>query len=193
MKLSIPGEFAAIVEEIAPGENTFEENGEIFASAIGLPVIDKEKRCLKINAFKPLRQLKRGDIVTAEVIELYDQIAQVQILEVEGTGRVALASKSAFIRISELQKGFVDFLRDHIRAGDYLRAKVIDVTDLGTYITIVFPEYGVIKALCSHCRSIMKQNGSTFTCPECASVEQRKTPMVNAPIKTTREANDNSY
>ncbi len=181
IKLALPGEFAAIVEEIAPGENTFEENGEIYSATIGIPTINKEKRTLGIKSIKPLAALRRGDIIIGEIVELFESIAQVEISSVEGNKRTALANKHAFLRISELEKGFVEQLRDHIKTGDVLRAKVIEVNDLGTYLTIAFPEYGVIKACCSRCRNYMElqRDGYTFACKECGSKEQRKTPTEN--------------
>ncbi|MFH0713995.1 MAG: exosome complex RNA-binding protein Csl4 [Candidatus Micrarchaeota archaeon] len=180
MKLAVPGEFAGIVEEIAPGENTFEDNGAVYSTLIGVPVIDKARRTLGINPVKQVKPLEKGDIVIAVVSDLYDQIAQVKIIEVEGTSRTSLASKSVFIRISELQRGYVDFLRDHIRVGDVLKGKIIEVNDLGTYLTIAYPEYGVLSARCSHCRAEMNKNGSNFTCPECGSKETRKTIITNS-------------
>ncbi len=177
MKLAVPGEFGGIVEEIAPGENTFEENGAVYSYVVGVPVVDKAKRALGVKAVKQVKPLRKGDVVTAVVSELYDKIAQVEILSIEGDARTALGSTFAYIRISELQSGYVEQLRDHIKIGDVLRAKVIEVTDLGTYLSIAYPEYGVVSALCSRCRGDTKRTGSTFTCIDCGSVEMRKTAV----------------
>lgn len=176
--ITVPGEFAAITEEIAPGENTFEDNGSIYASGIGIPAIDAKKRTLSIRQFKNVRSLQRGDVVIAMVADLYDSAAQLHIISVEGKGRVAVPDKVAFMRISEIQKGYVEQLRDHIRIGDVLRAEVIDVTDLGTNLSISRPEFGVIEARCTRCRGDMQRTGPMFTCTQCKAKEQRKAAQV---------------
>ncbi len=179
MVITIPGEFAGISEEISPGFNTFEENGSIYSSVVGEPVVDKTKRVISIKRPCIVKPLRRGDIVIAFVSDIYDQIAQVRIASVESKHNIAVSSKVAFIRISEIDEGYVEQLRDHLKIGDYLRAKIIDVTDLGTYISIIEPELGVITAFCSSCRSEMQQNGSTFTCKECKTQEKRKAAQTN--------------
>ncbi len=183
-QITVPGEFAAITEEIAPGDNTFEDNGSIYASGIGVPVIDTKKRTLSVQQFKNVKPLARGDVVIAMVADIYESAAQTHIISVENNNaesnkeRTAIPDKVAFIRISEIQQGYVEQLRDHIRIGDVLRAEVIDVTDLGTNLSISSPEFGVIDARCSRCRGETTRAGSTFTCNDCGSKEQRKTPQV---------------
>ncbi|MFH1247246.1 MAG: exosome complex RNA-binding protein Csl4 [Candidatus Micrarchaeota archaeon] len=175
--ITVPGEFAGITEEIAPGENTFEDNGSVYASGIGVPVIDKAKRSLSVKQLKNVKPLLRGDIVVALVAEIYDSAAQLHIMYVENADktRTAIPDKVAFMRISEIQSGYVEQLRDHVRIGDVIRAKVIEVNDLGTNLSILNPDLGVIKAICTRCRGEMQQTGSTFTCNDCGSKEQRKT------------------
>ncbi len=178
MGIAIPGDFGGITEEITAGENAFEENGSVYSCAVGVPLIDKAKRTLSVKSFKQLKPLARGDIAIAFVREVFDQVAQVEILKVEGDGKTVLGSPVAFLRISEVQRSYVENLRDHLRVGDYIRAKVIDVTDLGVNISIALPEFGVVKAVCTRCRGDMEKTGATFTCLECGSREQRKAAQV---------------
>lgn len=172
--VTVPGEFAGITEEIAPGNNTFEDNGSIYSSGVGVPVVDTKKRALSVQQFKNIKALSSGDVVIAMVAELYESAAQLHILSVEGKGRTAVPDKVAFMRISEIQQGYVEQMRDHIRIGDVLRAEVIEVTDLGTKLSISLPELGVIAAACTRCRGETTRTGSMFTCQQCGTKEQRK-------------------
>ncbi|MBI4406767.1 exosome complex RNA-binding protein Csl4 [Candidatus Micrarchaeota archaeon] len=177
--LTLPGEFAGIAEEIAPDKNTFEENGNIYSSVIGLPVINKAKRSVSVQAFNKVKPLSPGDIIVGFVSEIYDQIAQVRIISVEGRERTAVHNVVAFIRISEIIKSYVENFRDHLRTGDYLRAEVIEITDLGTYLSISKPELGVVKAFCSRCRGETEKKESVFLCRECGFRERRKAAITD--------------
>ncbi len=176
--LTLPGEFAGIAEEIAADKNTFEENGSIYSSVVGSPAINKAKRFVSVLAAKKVKPLSPGDVVIGIVSEIYDQIAQVRINRVEGKERTAVHSIVAFIRISEIMKSYVENFRDHLKTGDYIRAEVINITDLGTYLSILKPELGVVKAFCSHCRGETDKNGSVFVCRNCDFRERRKAALL---------------
>lgn len=176
--LAVPGEFAGVTEEIAAGENTFEDNGAIYTATVGFPVVDKAKRTFNIKAPKTVKPLARGDVILGIVREIFDSVSQVEIIDVEGDKRTAISDKTAFLRVSEIDTSYVESIRDYIRIGDVIRAKVIEVTDLGTKITIAFPEYGVVQGRCTKCRGDMDQNGYNFTCTQCGSKEQRKAAQV---------------
>ncbi len=173
-KLVLPGQSIGISEEAAPGNGTFEDDGVICATVAGTIEIDSKRRVSVKAANKGLRQLQHGDDVYAVIHDIYASIALVQLTPMLTNSRIAMGNSFAFIRISEIQRGFVEEFRDYLRIGDVLKAKIKEVTPLGTYITVMEPGLGVIKAFCSRCRTELKISGTTLTCPQCGNKEYRK-------------------
>lgn len=169
----LPGNSLGISEEGAPGNGAFEEDGTIYASVVGAQQVDSQRR-LSVKAVKELRALRQGDEVYAVIHDIYDQIALVEITTAPADCRIAVGNTYAFIRISEIQRGFVDRFRDYLRIGDVLKARIKDVTPLGTYITIMDQGLGVVQGFCTKCRTQLNKTGTYFTCPNCGNKENRK-------------------
>ena len=66
-KQKIPGEKIALIEEYLPGENTFEEDDSIRATAIGDIQLDASDRLASINRHKQITVPKVGDIIIGVV------------------------------------------------------------------------------------------------------------------------------
>lgn len=174
----IPGEFLSIEEELASAHGTYTENGNVYSNVIGIRKDDNEKRTVSVQPATNLKLISKGDEITAIVQDIYESIALIQFTPVPGKQRIAYGNSYAYLRISELAGGYVEQFRDLVRIGDILKARIVDVKDMGIYITIKDPDLGVIKAYCSHCRHQLKmQDNSPFmTCPKCHNRERRKTP-----------------
>ena len=174
-----------VSEEFVGGPGTFEEDGKIYAVAAGASGEDSQRR-LAVGAPRTVRPLAHGDLVYGIIQDLYDSIALVEFALVpqqaeksaadSNSGKVFPASESrmAFLRISELTQGYVERLRDHIRIGDMLRARILEVKSLGIYLTIKDRDLGVVRAFCSYCRTELVDDGREFKCSYCGSQEQRK-------------------
>lgn len=165
-KITIPGHLLGAVEEFEPGAGAFEEDGQVYSGIVGKPELDKDHRMGVVGPFRT-EKLKRGDSVYAEVKDLYDQIA---LLEFQPLTRKAAHSTYAFMRISEVAKGYTQRLSDALRIGDFVKAEVIDIKPLGIYLSMAAPHLGVVRAFCGLCRGEIRAG----TCTKCRSHERRK-------------------
>ncbi|MBI5636050.1 exosome complex RNA-binding protein Csl4 [Candidatus Micrarchaeota archaeon] len=171
----LPGEFLSTDEESTGEQGTFEDKGSIYASVYGKSVVDVKKRSVSIDAAGKLRKLLRGDVVIGKIHEIYDSAALVNFEPIEDSGeRIASFDSSGFLKVSELADAYVQSMRDLIKVGDYIKAKVLDPSPLGITLTIKERGLGVVKAYCSYCRTQLSQKGVNLTCPKCHSVERRK-------------------
>lgn len=175
---AVPGDFLGVAEEFAPGSATFEdEQGRIYASAFGSKQEDPRARSVGVSPRKLARPLAPGDLVYARVTDLYESMARLEFAAVPAKHVYPAGSGSAFMRISEMERGYVERLRDAISTGDIVRARVVDIKPLGIYLTMKEGDLGVVRAFCSRDRSAMAPQGRTFVCPECGRREGRKTPQ----------------
>lgn len=174
-----PGDSLGVSEEFVAGPGTFEENGKIYSMFYGVAERDSQERKISVKGRKEVRPLKEGDLVYGVVQQLYEAMTLVRFTPVVQGNEVPSGGDSAFIRISELQNGYVERLRDCVRTGDFLKARVLSISPLATYLTMKERDLGVVRALCSMCRAEMKpaQGGGLFVCPSCGSREERKTPL----------------
>lgn len=175
-EIVFPGAELGISEEFVAGPGTFEEKGRIYSLFWGELERDGKARKVSVRGRRVVRPLKPGDFVYAVVHQLYEAMTMVKFAPVlQGNERPANGD-TAFIRISELQNGYVERLRDCVRVGDVLKARVAQISPLATYLSIKDRELGVLKALCSLCRAEMELQGRVFACPSCGSREERKIP-----------------
>lgn len=189
-KIFSPGEFISYSEEYGAGQNAFEDDDKVYASAVGKLVEDKVRRRAGIASLKKIRLIKEGDLVDARVEDVYEQIALLSFEPVQGGKEerkrieaevIASFTNTAYLRVSELRDEFVEGFRDNIGIGDILKARVREVTSMGIYLTITDEDLGVTRAFCSNCRKELKQQaGEQWFCAECGRTEYRKTPFVKS-------------
>ncbi|MGC9114183.1 MAG: exosome complex RNA-binding protein Csl4 [Candidatus Micrarchaeia archaeon] len=177
----LPGDFMATVEESLGGEGTFEEDGRVYAAVRGNAVCDVRSRSVAVAAPLIARPLREGDLCYAVVHDLFDMVALLKFQPADFKGvRVASHNSSAFLRISEVQRGYTEDFRDFLRIGDVLRARVKEITSLGIYLTIADNDLGVVRAFCSNCRHEMQLRGRVFVCSNCGNREGRKLALAQA-------------
>lgn len=162
-----PGKEIATTEEAVAGQGTAEENGSIVSSVIGIPSLNGGKAGV-INP-KAVRMLAKGDVIYGKVFDVFDQVAMIQFKPTDGN--IATGADMSFLRISEVQKGYTDSFRDILKIGDLVKARILDVSPLGVYLTIAAPELGVVRAFCSACRGELD---SKLYCSYCDRAERRK-------------------
>ncbi len=172
-----PGDVLGVSEEYAAGEGTFEDGGKIYSLFLGGLERDERQRKLAVRGRKVVRPLKEGDLVYGVVHHLYEMMTMVRFAPAQAGSERPANGDTAFIKISELQQGYVEKLRDCVRTGDAVKARVLDIAPLATYLTMKERDLGVIGALCSNCRKQMAFNGREFQCGACGSQEPRKTPF----------------
>ncbi|NYZ78099.1 exosome complex RNA-binding protein Csl4 [Candidatus Micrarchaeota archaeon] len=180
-KLVYPGTFLCYSEEFAPAENAFEDSdGKVYATAVGAEKESREKRSVGVAA-PTKRLIKEHDLAYARVEDLYEKVALLSMQP--ASKRVASFNNFAYLRISEIKRGYAESFRDYLAIGDFIKARVVEVTPLGIYFSIAAPDLGVIKAFCSNCRNELKKHpkNSMLYCENCGSEESRKLALKLAP------------
>jgi exosome complex component CSL4 len=169
-KKAIPGDKIAVSEEFLPGENVYEFNGTIRASASGIVKIDmKSKEIRVIPAVKP-NTVEVGDYIIGQVESVQQNLCVVRIYHVN----------DKFVQNSF--SGILSFRNDsptprygnHLKLGDIVRCKVISKTNNMIHLSIDDDDLGVLFALCSRCGKRLMKEGNRAKCVECGNIEQRK-------------------
>ncbi len=180
-----PGSFLCYSEEFEPAENAFEDvDSRVFATVVGVKRESKPDRSVSVTPAAPAKRLIRvGDLAYARVEDLYEKVA---LLSMQPASKhVAAFDNFAYLRISEVKRGFVESFRGYLGIGDFIKARVVEVNPLGVYLSIADPSLGVIKAFCSNCRRELKKTlkglKGLVHCENCGSEESRKLALKLAP------------
>ncbi len=176
-EIVVPGEFLTIEEEFSSGKNTFEDNeGNIYSTKVGLKEFDSNEREVSIKENNSMNDLiEVGAIVTGRVLLIKESFAIINIIKAELNGKKVVSTfGSAKLMISKVSRMHVKSLRDELKVGDVIKAKVINVTKYGVDLTTSYPEFGVIKAYCSNCRHVLGLFDKSLKCSNCGSIERRK-------------------
>jgi len=163
----------AIAEEYMSGEGTYERDGKIFASAVGELDLDSREKLAKVLLDNPPVVLSEGDTVIAEVTDTKPAMAICSIVAQEGNDRAVSSETLASVHVSKLSSSYVEDAGDVVRPGDLIRAGVIQV-EPSVQLTTAGPHFGVIRALCSRCRSPLEKRGRNLYCERCDRTENRK-------------------
>ena len=174
-KIVLPGEQVSTSEELLPGDGTFEEEGIIRAARLGTYFVDeKHKRAI----VKPLTsipvELRRGDIVLAQVNSVRSSMVIADVIHVIGKNRAISGDTNGTLRVSEISNGYVKDPSTEYAPGDIIRAKVTQVRP-NIQLATKDRDLGVIKAMCSKCRHSLVKKDNMLQCDNCKNREKRKT------------------
>ena len=172
----VPGEFLATAEEFVPGEGAYEEDGKIYSLCTGVVLVDVRTKHISVFSKTPTPPtLKRGDVVIARVDEVRDQTARVEIGMLKGhEDRQLPLPDAGTIHVSQVRDGYVKDLSGEFKAGDIVRAKILNANRSPIQLSTEGEELGVIVASCSRCKTPLNRDGPRLKCPECGNVEFRK-------------------
>ena len=176
-KVVLPGEQVSTSEELMPGDGTYEEDGVIRASRVGTYEPDgKHKKAV----VKPLTsvpvELKRGDIVLAQVNSVRSNMVIADVIHVAGKDRTVSGDTNGTLRVSEISQGYVKDPTTEFAPGDIIRAKVTQVKP-SIQLATKDRDLGAIKSLCSKCRHTLIKKDNTLECENCGFRERRKTAV----------------
>lgn len=174
---AFPGEFLTVEEEFISGTNTFEDDeGNIYSTKVGSKEFDEKEREVSVKEKNPSNDLlELGSIIIGRVALIKESFVALDILSAEKNGKQLICSfPSAKLMVSKVARFHVNNLRDEFRTGDFVKAKVINISKYGIDVTTTYPELGVIKAFCSKCRSQLSLFDKTLKCVKCSSIEKRK-------------------
>ncbi|MGC8568085.1 MAG: exosome complex RNA-binding protein Csl4 [Candidatus Micrarchaeia archaeon] len=187
-KLVVPGEIIATEEEFIPGENTYAEDGNIFASVSGRIEISGNKISV-INNSSGLESLKRGMPVVGRIVNDLHTIMFVELSKLSVGSRRYIPFKDGKILLSSsfrLHDSHDSYRRQSYerkpsspyKVGDFILAE-IKAESADTYeLDLYKKEFGVISAECSVCGnelSLLKDG--VLVCPVCGNKEYRKTSI----------------
>jgi exosome complex component CSL4 len=176
MRLVLPGDHLSSAEEAEPGQNTYSDRDEIYSatmgedkSAPGLAMVQVKSRDLKMPAI--------GMDVYGVVMKASPNKAVagcIPVSEAEGQGRGI--EVFAVLTVMAIRRGYVNDLRDEVKIGDIIRAKIKSIDKTGVEITMLPQECGIVACFCPRCRERMDLRESLFVCPTCSWKERRKLP-----------------
>lgn len=172
-KLVLPGDHIGGAMEVVPGINTYEENDEVYSLASGELI--ENNREVDVKSKPKVREAVVGMDVYCVVRKMsatkaFLDCTPAQDLEKSGSS----IEISAVLPVANIKRERVHEVRDELRVGDILKAKIHKVSAGDVDVSIYGDEYGVVKAFCSVCRNGMVLNGDSLICNNCASKEYRK-------------------
>ncbi len=173
-KMVLPGDQLATSEELTPGEGTFEEEGTIRASRVGIYVIDEK---YKKATVKPLTSvpvmIRNGDTVLATITMVKPNMAIADVIHVIGKKRAISGDTNGTVRVSEIAPAYVKEANEKFSTGDIIRARITQVTP-SLQLATKDNDLGVIKAVCGKCRQPLIRKSMILECKNCGNVEKRK-------------------
>jgi len=174
-KLVVPGEHLASAEEVMPGDNTYSENDEVYSSAFGEMREREHKLEVGLDQGRKITTPQVGSDLYCVVRRLSPTKAFVNCVPFEGFDKKGSVSEvSAVLPVQNIKRDHVREMRDELRAGDIIKAKISKIVKEGIDISIFGPAYGVVRAFCSDCRSGMVLKDSALICSSCGKEEKRK-------------------
>lgn len=169
----LPGDKLGVIEEFLPGAGTYETEGTIYANFTGNAKKDMKNKRVTVVPTTRIPQLpKEGTEVIASVTHATDKMATVSIWKIDGK---ALQNPfTAILHISTSSPRYERNMADVCKAGDIIRARVIDMTNRIPQLTTAGRGLGVIKGFCSKCGGVLELVNRRLQCPSCGNSERRR-------------------
>ncbi len=169
----IPGDKLGVIEEFLPGIGTYEDDGTIYANFTGTATHDIKNKRVTVSPNTRVPELPReGATVLASVIHTQDKTATVNIWKIDG--KMLQNSFTALLHISSSSPRYERNMSDVCKAGDILRARIIDITNRIPQLTTAGRGLGVVKAFCSKCGAVLEFPNRRLQCPSCGNLERRR-------------------
>jgi exosome complex component CSL4 len=185
----IPGERLSVEEELAPSDNTYSEDGIVYAASSGEVKI--RENAVSVEPIKHVIKIGRGMMVLGTVSNEMRSVAFVSIDSIRSKNRETLAIKDG--KIITKSRGHFDRggrgrMHDNPRdrggqveekpckVGDTIIARVVGEDDDIYILSLATPEAGVVYARCSECGNFMEPSGGSMVlrCVGCKRSESRK-------------------
>jgi len=172
-KLILPGEKIGVIEEFLFGSGAYEEKGTIRSQLLGDAKIDLKKKFAEvIPKTKPLIYPKEGSKVIGEVVEVKRPTASLDLFKVDE--HFINVPFTGVLHFSSMSREYTGHMSLAVKESDIVRAKVINMKNRVTQLSIQEPEYGVIFAFCSKCGAPLELKRTRLVCPNCGRMERRK-------------------
>ena len=169
-----PGKFLGTEEEFIPGDGAYVEEGRIYSCTTGETRVGSDRK-INVKSIVTVPSLIRpGMTVYGRVEEIFEPVALVRLDPIEsGNIRQSSVRLMSVLHVSKVKNGYVRNIRECVRIGDVMKARVEDVRKGEIYLNIKDSNLGVIKAFCSRCRGPLNLKDGFLQCT-CGSREIRK-------------------
>jgi len=162
-----------VVEEFLPGAGTYEQNGTIYANFTGKANLDIRNKRVSVAPSTRVPELpKEGSTVLASVTYAQEKMATVSIWKIDG--KTIENPFTAILHISSSSPRYERNMSDVCKAGDIIRARVIDMTNRIPQLTTAGRGLGVIKGFCSRCGAVLEFVNRRLQCSSCGNLERRR-------------------
>jgi len=169
----LPGDKLGVVEEFLPGIGTYEQEGTIYSNFTGTAKIDtRNKRVTVIPTTRVPELPKEGTTVLASVTHVQEKMATMSIWKIDG--RTLQNPFTAILHISSSSPRYERNMSEVCKAGDIIRARVIDMTNRIPQLTTAGRGLGVVKGFCSKCGAVLSLVNRRLQCSSCGNVERRR-------------------
>jgi len=169
----VPGEKLGVVEEFVPGLGTLEEEGTIYSSSTGLTLVDLLRKTVSVQACtKSPVTPREGDVVLGVASSVQERVATLNIFKI---GQTLLEMPfSGFLHISNTSPRYERHMSDVCKAGDVVKARIVNVKNRVLQLGTMSRELGVVRAFCSRCGGPLLSMNRTLRCQNCGNAERRK-------------------
>jgi exosome complex component CSL4 len=169
-----PGDKLAVIEEFNKGKGTYELDGDIRSSELGVTRHDMAQRAIVVMKKTPQILVPReGMEAIAEVGSVARRDARVDIFILNG--KHVHPTYSGVVHISDISREYTKNIDLALRSGDTIKGRIVNVKNRLNQMSLEGSQYGVIYAYCSRCGGLMEERQNKLTCPDCGRVERRKT------------------
>lgn len=177
VEIVFPGSVLCTEEEFAPGFNTqLDAEGNVVSTAVGKPVFDSQRRTVGIEKWtRNIQPIQPGAILIGRVVLVKDNAAVVEAISGQKNGvEMVQPNVTTAIPVSRMDRSFVESAKQKFKVGDIVVGLVEKVESWGIDLNTSSPEFGVLKAFCSRCRSALQLEERQLKCPHCKNLEFRK-------------------
>lgn len=173
-KFVLPGDLIGTSEEFTAKQGSFEYKGNIYASVTGIVKINEKERLISVfPVTNTPSYLHVGDIVIGRVVGVKGSFVLVEIAHIKGKGEREIVNiENAVIHVSNVKDAYVKDMYNEFAPFDIVKAEVIDLKSM--HLSTISKELGVMKAYCSHCRTVLRIDNGKLKCPVCGRIETRK-------------------
>ena len=173
-KAVFPGEKLAVIEEYNDGRGTYQEDGEVRSSEIGVTGYNEARRALVVKKNTPEIQVPmEGMEIVAQIGSVARKDARIDIFALDGS--LIHPTYSGVIHISDVSQDYVKNIDMAIRSGDIVKGKLVNTKNRLNQSSLRGQEYGVIYAFCSRCGGLLEKKEGKLICEDCGRMERRAT------------------
>lgn len=195
--ITVPGEKLGVEEEFTPSENTFTENGEVYASAVGL--VNASGGKVKIeNGMNEIRSLGRGSVVIGTVVGALPSVIFVNIDGMKSGTRHYVALKDGKLVMArggprEQHSRGMEF--KPCGMGDLIIARIVRDDEDAYELSLNGEEEGVVFSRCETCSFplVRGKNDDVLECGRCKHKEGRKISSLYGKTEEVKTFMDKAY